>query len=285
MSRSAPEITGKAQLAGVVGWPVSHSRSPSLHNYWLAGHEIDGVYVPLAVRPGSFRVAMDGLRMSGFRGVNVTIPYKEEAFRYADRLDPMAERCGSVNTLVFHPDGTSEGFSTDGAGLLASLAQEADYVPQGRALVLGAGGAARSVAAALLERGVDVAVSNRTFSKAEELAKILGDGMSTLPWKAWEERLGAFSLLVNTTSLGMHGGPDEEWCPDLGHASKKLIVSDIVYVPQETPLLREAQRRRLRAVGGLGMLLHQARAGFAMWFGVEPEVDEATFAHVMRGLS
>lgn len=292
-------ITGAARLAGVIGRPVSHSLSPILHNYWLARLGVDGAYVPLPVASGRFVDAVRGLQAAGFRGANVTIPYKEEAYALADSLDPLARVAGSVNTLIFRDDGGVHGASTDGFGFLASLEDagvDVTTLPaKGPALLLGAGGAARSVALALLERGVAVCVSNRTDERARALVEELGatwreyvgaacPELSVMPWDAWQSELNGFSLLVNSTSLGMHGGPDEAFAPDLGAAGDDLAVSDIVYVPLETGLLRAARARGLRTVGGLGMLLHQARPGFRAWFGAEATVDAATVAHVMAAL-
>ncbi|MFT9258724.1 MAG: shikimate dehydrogenase [Acetobacter sp.] len=277
-------ITGKARLAGVIGWPVSHSRSPVLHNYWLRRYGVDGVYVPLPVQPGTFEVAVRGLQAAGFRGANVTIPHKEAAYRLADVLDDSALQAGAVNTLIFHDDGKIRGLSTDGDGFVASLQAEGHAIRSGtRALVLGAGGAARSVAAALLRHGMDVHVSNRTAARASELASAL-PALGVVAWDGWENRLGDYSLLVNTTSLGMEGGPDPMFSPSLAQAGAGLVVADIVYVPLVTPLLAQARERGLATVGGLGMLLHQARLGFTAWFGVEPQVDDATQAHVLGSL-
>ncbi|MBO1323833.1 shikimate dehydrogenase [Acetobacter sp. TBRC 12305] len=277
-------ITGKARLAGVLGWPVSHSRSPVLHNYWLRRYGVDGVYVPLPVQPGAFEVAVRGLQAAGFRGANVTIPHKEAAFRLADILDDSATQAGAVNTLIFQDDGKIRGLSTDGAGFVASLQAEGHTIrPGAQVLVLGAGGAARSVAAALLGQGMGVHVSNRTAARAKELASAL-PGLGVVAWDEWENRLGAYSLLVNTTSLGMAGGPDPQFRPRLDCANAGLVVADIVYVPMVTPLLAEARQCGLQTVGGLGMLLHQARLGFTEWFGVEPQVDDATQAYVLASL-
>ncbi|NHN87461.1 shikimate dehydrogenase [Acetobacter conturbans] len=296
---SAPRITGHAKLAGVIGHPVEHSLSPVLHNYWLARHGIDGAYVPLPVVPGSFTTAVRGLQASGFRGANVTIPHKEAAFALADEVETQARIAGSVNTLVFRDDGTIHGSSTDGFGYLASLEAESVSLEslsvRGPALLLGAGGAARSIATSLMEKGMSVIFANRTNERATTLANELAQtwcahmqspapALSTLDWDAWESSLGSMSLLVNTTSLGMQGGPAPEWTPDLSHAAETLVVSDIVYVPRETQLLRCAAARGLKAVGGLGMLLHQARPGFQAWFGAETEVDDATVAHILAVL-
>lgn len=294
-------ITGKAKLAGVIGYPVTHSLSPVLHNYWLARHGIDGAYVPLSVAPDAFVTAIKGLQAAGFKGANVTIPHKEAAFAIADEVDPMARIAGSVNTLVFREDGSIHGSSTDGFGYVANL--EADGIDvsalasRGPALLLGAGGAARSIATSLLEKGLQVIFSNRTAERADGLAKELdaawrrnfpeGDAprLSIIAWDEWEEQLGDMALLVNTTSLGMQGGPAPDWTPDLSKASRHLVVSDIVYIPQETPFLKAARELGLTTSGGLGMLLHQARPGFKAWFGADTEVDEATVAYIRAALS
>lgn len=296
---SRQRITGAARLAGVLGHPVSHSLSPVLHNYWLQRYGIDGAYVPLPVAPEHFGTAIRGLQAVGFRGANVTIPHKEAAFAIADEVAPMARVAGSVNTLVMEEDGRLHGSSTDGFGYVASLAAEGVSVAalgrNGVALLIGAGGAARSIATALMEQGMEVRVTNRTAARAEALVADLSRAwreftdtaaprLSVVAWAEWERALPEVALLVNTTSLGMKGGPDADWCPDLAAAEDGLVVSDIVYVPRETPLLRAATARGLRAVGGVGMLLHQARPGFRAWFGVDPEVDEALVAHVTAAL-
>lgn len=275
-------LTGKARLAGVLGWPVSHSRSPLLHNYWLARYGIDGAYVPLPVRPEQFELAVHGLQAAGFRGANVTIPHKEAAYAVATELDHTAKRAGAVNTLIFEANGVIRGLSTDGGGFVASM-ESAGSKPQGKALLLGAGGAARSVAAALQDRGLHVDVSNRTPDRAQALAEAL-PGLNVLPWHVWEEALGSYQLLVNTTSLGMEGGPDPLFCPSLQQAAPELVVADIVYVPRVTPLLAAAEKKGLKTVGGLGMLLHQARLGFREWFGQDPEVDAELEAYVRASL-
>lgn len=270
-------IRGTTGLAGVMGWPVAHSRSPLLHNFWLARYGIDGAYVPLPVRPGTFDVAVHGLRAAGFRGANVTIPHKEAAFAIADRLHRSAVRSGSVNTLVFAQDGTIEAHSTDGDGFVASLEAKGVDIARGPVLVLGAGGAARAIAASLLDRGVAVSIANRTKARAVALAEALAaEGLaavSVIDWEVWTDHLPGHALLANTTSLGMHGGPNDVFEPDLTRAPDDMVVSDIVYVPRMTPLLTAAVARGLRIVDGTGMLLHQARLGFRCWFGVDPEVD------------
>ncbi|MBS1002449.1 MULTISPECIES: shikimate dehydrogenase [Acetobacter] len=275
-------LTGHGRIAGVIGWPVEHSRSPLLHNYWLRRYGIDGAYVPLPVQPGQFELAVRGLQAAGFKGANVTIPHKEAAYALVDELDHSAKRAGAVNTLIFEKNGRIRGVSTDGSGFVASM-KAAGHAPQGKALLLGAGGAARSVAAALQDAGLHVAVTNRTEARSEALAQAL-PGLERVAWDEWESRLGAYDLLVNTTSLGMEGGPDPLFCPSLAQASSSLIVADIVYVPLLTPLLAQAQKQGLKTAGGLGMLLHQARLGFREWFGQDPQVDEQLEAFVRQSL-
>jgi shikimate dehydrogenase len=263
-------LSGKARLAGIIGWPVEHSRSPRLHGFWLRRHGIDGTYVPLAVPPGSFAVAVRGLAAAGFAGANVTAPHKLAAFDICDTVEDSARRAGAVNTLQFR-DGRIIGRNTDGIGFIANLRAHGVDPSAGPALVLGAGGAARAVVAALRDEGVAVTVANRTRERAEALARDL-PGLATIDWTARSAALADHALLVNTTSLGMIG--HAALALDLDQAQPELAVADIVYVPLETPLLAAARVRGMRAVEGLGMLLHQAVPGFAAWFGVTPVVDD-----------
>jgi shikimate dehydrogenase len=267
-------ISGTARLAGVLGWPVAHSRSPRLHNAWLARHAIDGAYVPLPVAPENFAAAIHGLRAAGFRGANVTIPHKEAAFAVCTRLDRSARLAGAVNTLVFTED-SIEGSNTDGAGFLANVRAHGVDPVAGPALVLGAGGAARAIAAALLALGVRVCVANRSQDRAAALAAA-PPGVELLYWQQRHAALADHALVVNTTAAGMRGVAALDL--DFSRANKALTVADIVYVPLTTPLLAAAAARGLRTVGGLGMLLHQAVPGFAAWFGITPVVDEAITA-------
>lgn len=273
------QITGRTRLAGVIGWPVSHSRSPRLHNHWLARHGIDGAYVPLPVAPEDLAAAVRGLRAAGFAGLNVTVPHKEAVLALCDRVLPAGQRAGAVNTLVFGPDGIA-GTNTDGVGFIENLRAHGVDPAAGPALLLGAGGAARAIAAALLDLRVPVTVANRSADRAAALAAAL-PGLRTLPW-AGRGALGEAALLVNTTVLGM-AGQDALSMP-LDGALPGLVVADIVYAPMVTPLLADAAARGLRTVGGLGMLLHQAVAGFASWFGVTPVVDQTTFELIAADL-
>jgi len=264
-------LSGNARLAGIIAWPVSHSRSPRLHGFWLEQHGIDGAYLPLAIRPEHFATGVRGLVAAGFAGANVTIPHKVAAFEICDRVDDTARRAGAVNTMVFQEGGIT-GSNTDGWGFLANLRGHGVDPAAGPALLLGAGGSTRAIAAALLTEGVAVTVSNRTRAKAEQLARDL-PGLRVVDWDARDDALPDHALLVNTTSLGMAG--HEALAIDLAHANPATVVADIVYVPLETPLLQAARAHGLRTVEGLGMLLYQAIPGFRAWFGVEPVVDEA----------
>lgn len=286
MSASNETLTGRTRLAGVVGWPVMYSRSPRLHNHWIARYGIEGAYVPLAVRPGLLEIALRGLLHSGFAGVNVTIPHKEAALALCDEHDDIARRCGAANTLTFTEDGRIFGSNTDAEGFLGNLRSAGVDPAAGPALLLGAGGSTRAVAAALIAAGVPVTVTNRTDARAAALAELLPE-VRVLPWERREDALADHALLVNTTSVGWSGGnasDPEDGAPGspiaLDRAPAGLVVNDIVYVPLKTRLLADAERRGLRTVDGLGMLLHQARPGFAAWFGVEPEIDAETRALV-----
>ncbi|MGH7083425.1 MAG: shikimate dehydrogenase [Acetobacteraceae bacterium] len=276
-----PILSGRARVAGLIGWPVAHSRSPRLHNFWLERHGIDGAYIPLPVPPESLPAALRGLTASGFAGCNVTLPHKEAAALFCDSLAHEARRIGAVNTLVFRR-GKIHGSSTDGEGFLANLRAHGVDPAAGPVLVLGAGGAARAVAAALLEAGAQVSITNRTPERAEALCRLFPT-LTPLAWKARHAALAGQALLVNTTAAGMQGKPPLDL--DLGSADARLAVADIVYVPPETPLLAEAKARGLKIVPGLGMLLHQAVPGFAAWFGVRPAVDPEVIAIVATSLA
>jgi shikimate dehydrogenase len=265
-------ITGRARLAGVMGWPIAHSRSPRLHGFWLAKHDIDGAYLPLAVRPGNLAGALKALPMLGFAGVNITLPHKAAALGLVDRVSEEARRIGAVNTVVVGADGLLEGSNTDGYGFLAHLKAVAPaWRPEAPAVLLGAGGAARAIAVALLETGVpELRLANRTPSRTAELAAALGPKVKPMDWAQRSEALDGAGLLVNSTTLGMAGQPALEI--SLRQLPRAAVVYDIVYVPLETPLLAAARARGHATVDGLGMLLHQALPGFAAWFGVTPDV-------------
>jgi shikimate dehydrogenase len=264
-------LSGSARLAGITGWPVGHSRSPRLHGFWLERYDIDGAYVPLPIEPSHFPAAINGLMRAGFAGVNCTIPHKEAAFAICDSVADSARLAGAVNTLVFE-DGRITGSNTDGWGFLENLRAAGVDPADGPALILGAGGSTRAVASVLLGLGARVTVANRTRERAEALAREL-PGLTVIDWQSRHQAVADHVLLVNTTSLGMAGHAPLDI--DLDRAPAAMTVTDIVYVPLETPLLAAARARGLRCVDGLGMLLYQAVPGFRAWFGADPVVDDA----------
>jgi shikimate dehydrogenase len=269
-------LTGRAKLAGVIGWPVSHSRSPALHGFWLNEHGIDGAYVPFAVRPENLAKALEGLSALGFRGANVTLPHKEATLGLVNRPSELARRIGAVNTIVVEADGALAGDNTDAFGFIENLREGARDFRAGRgpAVVIGAGGAARAVVAALADDGApEIRLVNRTRRRAEELARSLGGPIAVVDWADRTMALAGAALLVNTTTQGMTGEAALDL--DLARLPRTAIVNEIVYVPIETPLLAAARARGNPVVDGIGMLLHQARPGFARWFGVEPAVTPA----------
>lgn len=281
--------TGQGKIAGVMGWPVSHSLSPRLHGFWLRQHGIDGAYVPLPVRPEAFPGAIQALANIGFRGINITVPHKQAALNACDEIDAVARRIGAVNTVVF-TDGRLCGSNSDAFGFLENLRQGApgeasEWQPDaGPAVVLGAGGAARAVASALADAGVpEVRVCNRGAARARILCREIGRPLVDIPWTDRAAVLADAALLVNATSLGM-----TEQAPldlDLTRLPARAVVNDLVYVPLETPLLAAARARGNRTVDGLGMLLHQARPGFAAWFGVSPTVTSELRDFVLSAAS
>jgi shikimate dehydrogenase len=278
-------LTGRAKLAGVMGWPVTHSRSPRLHGFWLAQHDIDGAYLPLPVRPENLAAALKALPALGFAGVNLTVPHKEAALRLVERVSDEARRIGAVNTIVVGADGLLEGSNTDGYGFMAHLKAAAPLwrAKNSAAVILGAGGAARAIAVALLDAGVgEIRLVNRTLARAEALAAEFGKGVKAIGWVERSAALEDAGLLVNSTTLGMSGQPALEI--DLRHLPATAVVYDIVYVPLETRLLAAARRRGHVAVDGLGMLLHQAVPGFAVWFGITPEVTPELREFVLAAL-
>ena len=269
-------VSGKAKLAGVIGWPVAHSLSPRLHGHWLETLEIDGAYVPLPVHPEDLAAVLGALPRMGFAGVNLTLPHKRAALALLDEVTPEARRIGAVNTVVFGAEGRSRGSNTDAFGFIASLRQECPgfSAARGPAVMLGAGGAARAVAAALVDDGApELRVVARSTERAEALAHDIGGPIAVHPWAEAAAALADAAVLVNTTTLGMEGQPP--LALDLAALPVEALVTDVVYVPRLTDLLVRARARGNHVVGGLGMLLHQARPGFAAWFGVDPPVTPA----------
>jgi shikimate dehydrogenase len=270
--------------ACVIGWPINHSRSPLIHGYWLKQHGIAGSYTRQPVEPQALAEFLNGLARNGFAGCNVTIPHKENVYRLVTKADESTERLGAVNT-VFLRDGRLLGTNTDGEGFINSLRQSVPSISfnNGRAIVLGAGGAALAVVNAILENGAaEVVVANRTVEKAEALRQRFGARVTPVAWDNAAEQLSECGLLVNTTSLGMKGQP--ELAIDLSRLDRSAVVTDIVYTPLRTRLLDHAAGRGNMVVEGLGMLLHQAVRGFSLWFGVTPEVTAELHALVARDI-
>jgi len=261
--------------AFVTGYPIKHSRSPLIHGYWLRKFGLEGSYKAHEVKPEDFPAFMNALRdgSAGFCGGNVTIPHKEAAFRLADRLDEQAAELGAANTLWLE-EGEIRATNTDGLGFVANLDERAlGWDRISTAVVLGAGGASRAVIQAVRDRGIKtIHVVNRTEMRARELADRFGAAVRPHPMAALFEVMAGAGLFVNTTSLGMDGEPAPQI--DFSPLSREAVVTDIVYVPLKTPLLRQAEEQGFRIVDGLGMLLHQAVPGFEKWFGRRPLVDE-----------
>jgi len=279
---SEAELNGPPH-ACVIGWPVAHSRSPLIHGYWLDTYGLSGVYDKKAVPPEDFPEFLERFGESGYVGANVTVPHKELAYELVDRREPSAESVKAVNT-IWLDDGQVVGDNTDVYGFLANLDADAPGWDAGsRAAVLGAGGAARAVLKGLIDRGFsEIRLANRTFAKAQDLADTFGANIRAVAWEEREAMLDGCALLVNTTSLGMEGSPALDI--DLAALPRHAVVTDIVYVPLQTPLLAAAVSRGLRTVDGLGMLLHQAVPGFKRWFGVRPEVTPELRAHIVADI-
>ena len=269
-------------LAGVIGHPVAHSRSPLLHGHWLKTYGLQGHYIPMDIAPDKLETAFRTLPDLGFVGVNVTIPHKEKVMEIADLVSDRATLIGAANTIIFRKDGKIHADNTDGYGFIENLRQGAPgWDPQaGPAMVLGAGGAARAVIASLLEVGVpEIRISNRTRNRAEQLREEFGARIRVVEWVQAGNAMDDAALVVNSTSLGMVGKQDLR--VPLDGLQPGTVVTDLVYTPLETRLLRVAREQGCTCVDGLGMLIHQAVPGFERWFGKRPEVDDATRAAIL----
>ena len=260
-------------LAGVMGWPVMHSRSPMMHNYWFKTHNLAGTYLPLAVEPDGIGPALKALHALGFAGCNLTIPHKETAMAFMDEIDETAKRIGAISCVVVRKDGSLKGSNNDGYGYINGILEEApDWkADAGPVVIMGAGGGARAVSLSLADRGAkDIRIINRSPERAQGLAREFGAPMTAVAWDDRHAALEDAAMVVNTTSQGMVGQSALDL--SLAKLPKHALVSDIVYIPKETPLLKEARERGNKTVNGLGMLLHQGRPAFRDWFGIEPKV-------------
>jgi shikimate dehydrogenase len=267
----------KIPLAGVIGHPIAHSRSPALHGFWLRRYGLSGHYIPMDVAPADLETTLRHLPKIGFVGLNVTLPHKEAVLKIADVISDRAALIGAANTLIFRKDGKIHADNTDGFGFIANLRQMAPgwSPPSGPAAVFGAGGAARAVVAALIEVGVpEIRIANRSRPRADALRADFGAKLVVYDWLRPAEMLDGATTVINTTSLGMAGKPDNRI--PLDGLMPSAVVNDLVYNPLKTAFLAEAEAQGAIIVDGLGMLLHQAAPGFERWFGLNPVVDDAT---------
>ena len=260
-------------LAGVMGWPVMHSRSPLLHNYWFRQHNLAGTYVPLGIRPEALAAALRALHPLGFAGCNLTLPHKQEAMKIVDEVDTVAKSIGAISCVVVRPDGSLAGTNNDCYGFVRSIRQEqpAWRADSGPSVVIGAGGGARAVCYGLMQAGAtEIRLVNRAFARARKIADEFGGPLKVMPWEQRHEALDDAAMVVNTTSQGMVGQSPLDI--RLDKLPTQALVVDIIYTPLETPFLAAARRRGNPTVNGLGMLLHQGPPAWQAWFGIEPAV-------------
>ena len=263
----------KLLLAGVIGDPILHSKSPILHRFWLNQNNINGHYIPLKVSKIDLELVLKTLPKMGFSGVNVTVPHKESVLKIANEITQSASQIGSANTLTFLPCGGFKADNTDGYGFLKNLEENEPTWDSSNAkvLIIGAGGASRAVISALLNLGVSkIVITNRTYERANELKEYFDRKIDVIKWNEKEQFLGEINTLVNTTTLGMLGCENLDL--PLSSINMGTIVLDLVYNPIKTTLLQNAEKQGCKIIDGLGMLLHQATPGFKEWFGVEPKI-------------
>ena len=262
-------------LAGVMGWPVMHSRSPMIHNYWFKQQGLQGNYLPLAVEPGKLEAALRALQPLGFAGCNLTIPHKQDAMSIADEIDETARKIGAISCVVAHSDGRLVGSNNDAPGFIRNL-QQSDATwraDAGPVVVLGAGGACRAVCYGLIQAGArEIRLVNRHLERAKTVATDIRGPITAYPWNERNELMAGAAMVVNTTSQGMVGQPALD--VDLSLLPLSALVADVVYIPLETPFLELARLRGNRTINGLGMLLHQGPLGWKAWFGIEPTVTD-----------
>ena len=263
------------RIAGVIGDPINHTRSPLIHNYWIKKSNINCFYIPLNIKRSDLEKKLIFIRELGFCGLNVTIPHKTTVLSFADSITDRAALIGAANTLYFSKNGTVHADNTDGYGFIQNIIDEIpDYDFYDKtALIYGAGGSARAIASALISNGVkEVGITNRTRSKAQIISENLGAKVSVIDWRTAPETIQRADLIINATSMGMIGQPD--FSQPISRAKKTALVIDIVYNPLITELLKEAKKLKLKTVGGIGMLINQAVPGFEHWFQKSPVIDD-----------
>jgi shikimate dehydrogenase len=272
-------------LAAVMGWPVMHSRSPLMHNYWFDKLELAGAYVPLAIEPGKLGPALRALHPLGFSGCNLTIPHKEDAMAIVDEVDEVAKAIGAISCVVVRSDGSLFGTNNDWFGFINNLKQEQPgwRADAGPIAVIGAGGGSRAVCYGLMREGAtEIRLVNRTRERAEAIANEVGGPIAVLPWEARHDALDGVAMAVNTTSQGMVGQAALDL--RLDRLPNTALAADIIYIPLETPYLAAARARGNPTINGLGMLLHQGRPAWKMWFGIEPEVTTELHERMQRSI-
>jgi len=258
-----------------MGWPVMHSRSPMIHNYWFKQQGLQGTYLPLAVEPGKLEAALRALQPLGFSGCNLTIPHKQDALAIVDEIEDTARKIGAISCVVAHPDGRLVGSNNDAPGFIRNIQQ---FDPHWRAdagpvVVIGAGGASRAVCYGLMQAGAkEIRLVNRHLERAQTIAQEFGSVIQPCPWAVRNDLMAGAAMVVNTTSQGMVGQTALDI--DLSLLPTTALVADVVYIPLETPFLAMARLRGNRTVNGLGMLLHQGPLGWKAWFGIEPTVTD-----------
>ena len=266
---------GVPLLAGVIGHPISHSKSPKLHKYWLAKYNINGYYIPLSITTEKLKNSITSLIDLGFKGVNITIPHKTNVLSMADSVTDRASLIGAANTLYFSKSGKVHADNTDGYGFIQNILDEIpDYDFYDKtAIIYGAGGSARAITSALISNGIRaIVITNRTRSKAQIISENLGAKVAVVDWRTAPETIASADIIINATSMGMVGQPD--FSQPISRAKKTALVVDIVYNPLVTSLLIQAEQLKLKAIGGVGMLINQAVPGFEHWFQKTPVIDD-----------
>jgi shikimate dehydrogenase len=276
----------KFLMAGVMGWPVMHSRSPLMHNYWMEQQGLNGTYVPLAIEPGKLAEALRALQPLGFAGCNLTIPHKLEAMSIVDEVDDVAKRIGAISCVVVREDGSLFGTNNDWLGFIGNLKQsQPDWrANAGPIAVIGAGGGSRAVCYGLMQEGApEIRLVNRTLEKAQAIAEEYGGPIQVLPWEERHDVLEGAAMVVNVTSQGMVGEAALDL--KLDKLAQTALAADIIYTPLESPFLAAAQARGNPTVNGLGMLLHQGPPAWKMWFDVEPKVTQELRDQMERSIA